>query len=149
MAYLYAGLGVAMLAGIMAIFEMGLALKGQSLIPSPADAYLSDPGVKEMDQNLLRLLNNNPAPVVQGLESTLLCNALNAAYKTRYPAKVNPWVEDLRPQINNAWLNACVMNNGSHRVLIVPELVNESIPYQFYSCVIDDGEDRCSFERGA
>jgi hypothetical protein len=148
MAYLYAGLGVAMLAGIMAIFEMGLTLKGQSLIPSPADAYLSDPDVKKMDQNLLRLLNT-PATVVQGLESTALCNALKAAYETSYPAKGNPWVEDSRPSINIAWLNACVMNNSSHRVLIVPDLVNKSIPYQFYSCVFDDEEDRCSFEQGA
>ena len=148
MAYLYAGLGVAMLGGIIAIFEMGLALKGQSLIPPPADAYLSDPGVKEMDQNLLRLLNN-PATVVQGLESTLLCNALKVAYKTSYPTKGYPWVEDLRPPINITWLNACAMNNGSHRVLIVPEPVNKSIPYQFYSCVIDDDEDRCFFEQGS
>ena len=148
MVYLYAGLGIAMLSGIMAIFEMGLALTGQSLIPSPADAYLSDPVVKQMDQNLLRLLNN-PAQVVQGLEREVLCNKLKAAYETRYPTKGNPWVEDSRLPINDNWLNACVMNNGSHRVLIVPELVNKSIPYQFYSCVIDDGEDRCSFEQGA
>ena len=30
MVYLYAGLGIAMLSGIMAIFEMGLAITGQS-----------------------------------------------------------------------------------------------------------------------
>ena len=147
MAYLYAGLGVAMLAGIMAIFEMGLALTGQSLIPSPSDPYLSDPSVKEMDQNLLRLLNN-PAQVVPDLEGTVLCNALKDAYQTRYPAKAYPWVEDSRPPINNVWLNSCVMNDGSHRVLIKPDLVNPSISYQFFSCVIDDGEDRCSFEQG-
>ena len=32
MVYLYAGLGVVMLSGIMAIFEMGLALTGQTLL---------------------------------------------------------------------------------------------------------------------
>ena len=37
MVYLYAGLGVLMISGIMAIFEMGLSLTGQSMIPTPAD----------------------------------------------------------------------------------------------------------------
>ena len=40
MVYLYAGLGVVMLSGIMAIFEMGLSLTGQSMIPTPPDVYL-------------------------------------------------------------------------------------------------------------
>ena len=35
MVYLYAGLGVLMLSGIMAIFEMGLSLTGQSMLPTP------------------------------------------------------------------------------------------------------------------
>ncbi|MDB4653862.1 hypothetical protein OAE35_03070 [Synechococcus sp. AH-551-E02] len=148
MAYLYAGLGVAMLAGIMTIFEMGLALTGQSLMPSPTDAYLSDPNVKQMDQKLLGLLNN-PARIAQGLEGTVLCSAMNLAYKTQYSKSANPWVEDSRPPINTAWLNSCVMNDGSHRVLISPDLVNPSIPYQFYSCVVDVSDDRCSFEHGS
>ena len=39
MVYLYAGLGVVMLSGIMAIFEMGLSLMGQSMLPTPPDVY--------------------------------------------------------------------------------------------------------------
>ena len=146
MAYLYAGLGVVMLSGIMAIFEMGLALTGQSLIPSSTDAYLSDLVVKGTDQNLLRLLND-PTQVVQGLERISLCNAIKVAYENQYPVNGIPWVVDSSPPMNNAWLNSCVMNNGAHRVLILPNLVNPSSSYQFYSCVVADGEDRCPFEQ--
>ena len=39
MIYLYAGLGVVMLSGIMAIFEVGLKT-GQSLLPMPNDTYV-------------------------------------------------------------------------------------------------------------
>ena len=56
MVYLYAGMGVVMLTGIMAIFEMGLSLTGQSLLPIPADPYASDSSMKELDETLLEFL---------------------------------------------------------------------------------------------
>ena len=42
MVYLYAGLGVMMLSGIMAIFEMGLAVTGQSLFRYESTYHDSD-----------------------------------------------------------------------------------------------------------
>ena len=56
MVYLYAGLGVAMLTGIMAIFEMGLALTGRSLLPSPQDLYSESEDVKREDLRMVKLL---------------------------------------------------------------------------------------------
>ena len=58
MVYLYAGLGVLMLSGIMAIFEMGLSLTGQSMLPTPSDAYLQDSDLKMSDKRLMELLRN-------------------------------------------------------------------------------------------
>ena len=136
-----------MLSGIMAIFEMGLAVTGQSLIPSPVDAYLTNPNVKSMDRALLNLLSN-PAPVVPGgLDGTDLCNAIRLVYQANYsfPAQQFSLEEDdLRSFVGTAWQDSCVMDDGNHRVLIKPE----GSSYKFYSCVIDD-RDRCSFEQGA
>ena len=149
MVYLYAGLGIAMLSGIMAIFEMGLAVTGQSLIPSPVDAYLTDSNVKQMDRALLGLLSN-PAPVVPAdLVGTNLCNAIRSAY-AEYPSSAQQFsfVEDSRSlgiAWQAAWQDSCVMDDGNHRVLI--KLDGSS--YKFYSCVMDDRQDRCSFEQGA
>ena len=56
MVYLYAGLGVVMLSGIMAIFEMGLSLTGQTLLPVPPDDYLSNQSMKDADIMFLKAL---------------------------------------------------------------------------------------------
>ena len=56
MIYLYAGLGLAMMTGIMAIFEMGLYLTGSSLFLSRIDPYVLESGVKKMDRRLLSAL---------------------------------------------------------------------------------------------
>ncbi|WP_115016092.1 hypothetical protein [Synechococcus sp. UW140] len=149
MVYLYAGLGVAMLAGIMAIFEMGLALSGRSLLPSPPDAYLSDEGVKMMDQKLLTLLADRSA-VPAGLSGTSLCTALSTAYESNdVPiGGVNPLMEDPDMPVNSGrWAGSCLLNDGAHHVVVLPDLGNATTPYQLYSCVLPSGDERCSFEQ--
>ena len=149
MVYLYAGLGVAMLAGIMAIFEMGLALTGRSLLPSPPDAYLSDEGVKMMDRKLLVLLADRSA-VPAGLLGTSLCTAVLTAYESKYVSTggVNPWMEDPEMPVNSGrWAGSCLLNDGAHHVVVRPDLGNATSPYQLYSCVLPGGDERCSFEQ--
>lgn len=149
MVYLYAGLGVAMLAGIMAIFEMGLALTGRSLLPSPVDPYLSNAGVKAMDQKLMLLLADRQQ-VPSGLLGTSLCGKVIAAYQNAYvpTGGVNPWLQDAAMPVNTGrWAGSCVMNDGAHHVVVKPELSTGANPYQLYSCVLQGGNQRCSFER--
>ena len=55
MIYLYAGLGVLMISGIMAIFEMGLSLTGQSMLPIPTNAYKQSSDAKVEDKRLISL----------------------------------------------------------------------------------------------
>ena len=55
MVYLYALLGMMMISGIMAIFEMGLSLTGQSMIPVPPDEYFADPSMQLSDVKLLEI----------------------------------------------------------------------------------------------
>lgn len=150
MVYLYAGLGVAMLAGIMAIFEMGLALTGRSLLPAPQDMYLSNAQVKLKDQRLLKLLVGNPAVVAPGLNAESLCVALRDAYQDAYlqGGESNPWViASATPLTSRRWIGSCFLNDGSHRVLARQDGVDDSSPYQLYSCVVKAGSDLCLFEK--
>lgn len=149
MVYLYAGLGVAMLAGIMAIFEMGLALTGRSLLPSPVDPYLSNGEVKAMDQRLMALLANRDA-VVAGLLGTSLCEKVIDAYGDAHvqDGGVNPWLQDAAMPVNTGrWAGSCVMNDGAHHVVVKPDMTDGADPYQLYSCVLQGGDERCPFEQ--
>ena len=59
MVYLYAALGVVMMTGIMAVFEMGLSISGQSLILKPLLNSAQKDSINELkglDQDLLHLL---------------------------------------------------------------------------------------------
>ena len=78
MVYLYGALGIAMLSGIMAIFEMGLSLTGKSPLPMPKNNYLkSSEKIKEKD---LFLFSNSNHPsyddvkINSGLVGVNICN---------------------------------------------------------------------------
>ena len=142
MVYLYAGLGVAMLAGIMAIFEMGLSLTGRSLLPSPTDSYLVSRDIKERDQRLLRVLADREAlpSTLSGLE---ICQGLELSdeFKDDWPfSQAQEASERLFP-------GSCVMNAGSHRVLVQPDALNSDRSYQLYSCVLQGSDQLCLFEK--
>ena len=79
MAYLYAVMGVVMMTGIMAIFELGLSLTGQSVLPALPDPYVSSPQAKALDRDLLRLVAN-PNSIGQDLRQKDLCEAIRMAY---------------------------------------------------------------------
>ena len=160
MVYLYAGLGMVMLSGIMAIFEMGLSLTGQSLLPTPADKYFEDSSLQELDQALLRFLfdqkeicidkcnNSSETPVTKNFSELArdqgLCNALNLIDD-------EGWTLIREGQ----WINSCQLNQGSRRAVVKEDAEDLQMPYQLFSCHLsgkDIWEDpvsgirRCSFE---
>lgn len=147
MVYLYAGLGVLMLSGIMAIFEMGLSLTGQSMLPTPSDGYLQDSDLKMSDKRLMELLSS-PDAVNQGLANQALCTALVESYSDQYPGQ-SAWQADHRMPIDQGrWIRSCQLNRGSHRIVIMPPDPGSSeMPYKLFSCVLAAGYDQCSFER--
>ena len=152
MVYLYAGMGVVMLTGIMAIFEMGLSLTGQSLLQIPADPYASDSSMKELDETLLEFLFDQKKlrvlVEVDGVEQEVekafsavasdqgLCGALNQ-------------IDDEGWTLigEGRWINSCQLNQGSHRAVVKENSDDERMPYQLFSCALSGGNDRCSFER--
>ena len=141
MVYLYAGLGMVMLSGIMAIFEMGLSLTGQSLLPIPADPYFAGSSMKKMDQALLEFLFDQKKLPVKGVDMAFselvnndgLCDALNQIDDQLYPAQKNDWtlVSEGR------WINSCQLNRG----LNVPVKDDEDRQMLIFFLVLSSGKD--------
>ena len=154
MVYLYAGLGVAMLAGIMAIFDIGLALTGQRLLPPSADPYLNNLEAKIKDQNLLNLLPtglmdpvDSTNAIDEGLRGTALCDALQASYEKLPGISSGDRIEgSMFPENDAFWGGSCVISAGIHRVLVRPGADGAEIPYRLFSCVLKGEAQRCSFE---
>ena len=147
MVYLYAGLGVLMLSGIMAIFEMGLSLTGQSMLPTPSERYLQESDLKMSEKQLIELLRNTDV-VSQGLANQALCTALVESYSDQYPGQ-SAWQADHRMPIDQGrWIRSCQINRGSHRIVIMPPDPRDSyMPYKLFSCILAAGNDQCLFER--
>ena len=132
------------MTGIMAIFEMGLALTGQSLLPTPVDVYFPVSQAKDLDQELLALLAS-PGALNWGLEGDDLCQAVNQAYS----GSSSFGMESI---IKGRWAGSCRLNSDfdgiSHRVLIQsPGLGRDWLPYKLFSCTSKRNDYQCSFER--
>ena len=166
MVYLYAGLGVVMLSGIMAIFEMGLSLMGQSMLPTPADNYFADFSIKYtyetrlsflLDQKKICVDQCSDAPVMKGFSELAtdprfgLCGALNKIDGID-DDDAEKWTLISEPD----WINSCQLARGSHRVVVKKSFDSRYVPYQLFSCNLEGGSVwfdqeleiyRCYFER--
>lgn len=152
MVYLYAGMGVVMLTGIMAIFEMGLSLTGQSLLPTPADPYLSNSSMKASDITLLEFLFDQKKlkvwDEVDGVEQEVEKPFSAVASDQGLCAALNQIDDEGWSLISEGrWINSCQLTQGSHRRLVKENSDNEQIPFQLFSCALSGGNDQCSFER--
>ena len=137
MVYLYAGLGVAMLAGIMAIFEMGLALTGRSLLPMPPDTYRGS-----SEQSLEKALLANSGAVASGLEGADICRGFQGLPGIQLPSRAF-----LPETLDSSWNKGCVMQYPSHQVLLAPDPSNGSGQYLIISCTAHDNSSLiCPFE---
>lgn len=141
MTYLYAGLGVAMLAGIMAIFEMGLSLTGQSLINDRVDAYLVSDQAKVLDRQVLAALLT-PELKESGLEGYELCEKIrelvlgvaNAAEQS----SASPCVLVSSQHLDERdGLNPTLQKQGYlQRVVVFRDSSDSQMPYRLFSCLI-------------
>ena len=163
MVYLYAGLGVVMLSGIIAIFEMGLALTGQSLLPIPVNTYIeSDEQMRDYD--LFFFANSRhpdyPSSIAHDLQNTDICNAVISSAgqppRIQAPGRVyepkNFWHSALMS--GSVWDESCVMEyeNGMHQVLLMPSSQSSEDNsmgnyYLVFSCTDDQSASPlCPFE---
>ena len=131
MAYLYAAMGVMMLTGIMAIFEMGMSLTGQSLMPNAPNEYLSKKNkvMRDMDRELLEGMSQSGFG--ERVLEKGLCDALMDIEAKRWSL------------INNSgyWEKSCQLSRSNgHRSIVRKDT------YQLFSCVLSAGAAKCSFE---
>ena len=137
MVYLYAGLGIAMLSGIMAIFEMGLAVTGQSLLRLPKESYFDDITAKNMDKNFMKnLYDGKWEKKFIDADPAVSISCSNLLSIDGYSWK---------PIERGTFKGSCAVNNSSHRILV--ELGSEVMSYRIYSCFIESDDGQCSFEQ--
>ena len=119
-----------MLTGIMAIFEMGLSLTGQTLSLSLPDPYL--PGMKARDETLLiGMSGDNEETFKDSVLKDGLCRALE---------KIEPGEWELIEDVDAYWDGSCQLTEGSHRIIVTKDT------HQFFSCVLRPVKSKCSFE---
>ena len=137
MVYLYAVMGVVMMTGIMAIFEMGLSLTGQSLLPAPLSGYSANTQNKAKDALLLQSLSEEDFN-----ESELasdLCSALKGV-----DGELWTLIENLQP--GDYFFGSCGLNREGLYRSIVRKNNDDDMPYQLFSCKLGNGKSKCSFE---
>ena len=142
MVYLYAVMGVVMMTGIMAIFEMGLSLTGQSLLDNQTDDGYSQ-AMKSSDQDIYEHISDKGAPSVKFSSivssSSDLCSALNSF-------KAVNWLEIKKEDKDHFFYGSCYSQQGSHRSIVREHKVGSVVSYQLFSCVVDD-DKKCPFEK--
>lgn len=168
MIYFYAGLGTAMLAAIMVVFELGLALNGNSLFSDDDPSNIQYQQIGQTYDRLFLHMISRPEDLeligigrsgrelcrqiicrIKGIECRL-GNAKDERYQglQKYDHRV------LTPA-TGLWNSACVLEgelDGSdivHRVMIRPSSNSLRSKYELFSCAIrsSDSDPRCLFER--
>ena len=134
MVSLYAAMGVMMLTGIMAIFEMGMSLTGQSLLPNPPEKY--DNNMKLLDIRLLSDISKNDFDDAVNDPLIGLCSALNGIEPGWSPITGSGY-----------WSGGCQLTiepdrpgDPTHSIIV------RKNTHQLLSCALVDGESKCSFE---
>ena len=140
-------MGVVMMTGIMAIFEMGLSLTGQSFLQSPQNKYHSNPEMKAQDRRILRKLAAKDVFLSGGktlpdlVSDEGLCSAL-------YYIGEGNWSPTDSNKVNDYFSGSCVLNRqGGYRSVVRENGVGQEVSYQLFLCVLGDGESVCSFEK--
>ena len=130
-------MGVVMMTGIMAIFEMGLSLTGQSLLPAPLSDYSANDLNKAKDARILQRFSEEDFD--ESVLATGLCIVLSEV-------DGEPWslTENLLP--DDYFYDSCELNREGLYRSIVRKNNNADMPYQLFSCALGVGKSKCSFE---
>lgn len=140
MTYLYAGMGIAMLTAIMAMFEMANGLTGQQIFSRPGeDPYLQSV-YQTFDKRFLKLVDSRAQPwtcqeIRQELDGNPSFSDISS-YQDGLPTE----------SIHPLFIGSCVFNKGSHRVLVSVPTEGLRTATRVFSCLLVD-DVICPFER--
>ena len=132
-------MGVVMMTGIMAIFEMGSSLTGQSLLPAPVSDYPVNSLNKAKDVQLLQSLSE------EDFHNFVLASGLCSALKE---VDGEAWSLIQNLQFDDYFFGGCALNREDfYRVIVRKNDDDDSeMPYQLFSCALSVGKSKCSFE---
>ena len=167
MAFLYAGLGIAMISGIAAMMEVANNVSKFNVISAiKPDKYI-DSGLAKHDIRFLEIINKPTAPksdicnYIIDQTATKRSSLLNAGFTSeeidlQYPIYFDKFKDDNNQEIpfttnskNERVQGSCVLINTdlNHRVLINKNKNENSIYYYaLFSCYLDDDKPYCNFE---
>ena len=158
-----------MLTGIMLLFEVGVALTGQSFFSESQRVESFQDGVNQYEQLFLKMLTDSQdlKAIGTGRSGNLLCqqilcringtgcsfgNSKNPIYertslKSYGLAKISS--ADSGPWSFSCALESDLSNVGyASRILIKPPQYGLESGYELYGCIIENQKEfRCSFER--
>ena len=153
MVYLYAAMGVMMLTGIIAIFEMGLSITGQSFLSKPEDAYQSN----QIDQKMLLFLHTPDHIAAIKLDPSkdlcekvmnriIECKSINSPACEEAVFLDNADLDRAEDSRGKKFSGACALQDASrkHRMLLSSDL-SKNPQYDLFSCALN-GETVCDFE---
>jgi len=145
MTYLYAGLGIAMLTAVMAMFQIAMGLTQQQIVSKPPqDTYLKSVW-QSNDQQFLRLIKTMDSG--WGTGSTLCDKIRQTIATTSMYSSLSDYGPGLVSSSSHPRLmGACALANGGHRVLIAPAPAGAT-GYRLYSCLVKAGDVECGFEK--
>ena len=156
MTYLYAGLGMAMLTAIMAMFEMAAGITNQQILSRPPEDPYYASGAQGIDQDALELAAKLESESVNTLSE--LCEKTNDLAKS-YPALADYSFESLVGS-DGRLIEGCatrprlISGSGEHHIIIAPlmslkdgKLVAVGEPrfkrLSLWSCVVRDSPGSC------
>ena len=140
MTYLYAGMGIAMLTAIMAMFEMANGLTGQQLFARPPRRPYFQSSFQTYDKSLLSL--------VQSMDSSWTCKTVREELDNNELYSDIKMYQDGIPSTSTDLnlIGSCILSYGGHRVLIAPAPTGSTVSHRFFSCLLTN-DVICSFEK--
>ena len=140
MAFLYVGLGLAMISGISAMMQIGNNINNMRLLSSFKENEYYQSSLPDYDRRIMSFLND-----YSGLDSEVCLKTKESLSDTIYQdGQTFLSTGTQTPSVNSLFIGSCVLTNSNikHRVLITKNNLGN---YFLFSCYLKD-ESFCPYE---
>ena len=144
MTFLYAGLGLTMMAGIMAILEYSDSILKKSFNSIIPENNYIDTQYQKIDLELLNIIRNSNNSF--GFDDQA-CSSIKYEINKSPQIKLlmNEYIIGSKSNSDHPdFKGSCILTDGIHRIIISPKDTNTG-KYVLYSCVLDK-KQYCNFE---
>ena len=141
MAFLYIGLGLAMISGISAMMQIGNNINNLTSLSGFKENIYYQSSLPSYDRRIMSFLNN-----YSGLDSEVCLKTKEYLSETIYqPGEPFPSTGTQTPSDNDLFIGSCTLVNieKQHRVLIKKSADGS---FNLFSCYLPKDETFCPFE---